>query len=86
MNIGQRIRALRKQKTWTQAQLAEQVGTSEQYIRHLESGFRKPGRDTLIAVARVFGVAVDDLLTIAPVDLTELDTEQPNTPTVALAS
>lgn len=38
MNIGQKISYLRKQKGWSQLELAERVGISQQSIQWIESG------------------------------------------------
>jgi len=45
MSFPQRVVTLRKQKSWTQQQLAEQVGVRVLQIRRYESGASQPTLD-----------------------------------------
>ncbi len=66
--IGKIIKKYRKEKGYTQFQLAEKIGVSEFYISALETGNRKPGRETLIKLSNEIGIPIEGLL--------ELETEQ----------
>lgn len=60
--MGNRISFFRKEKGISQAQLAERVNISASAIGMYEQGRREPSVNTLIALARVLGVSVDDLV------------------------
>ena len=40
---------------------AEQLGISEVYLRKIETGLSKPGRDTMIKFEKYYGVSMRDL-------------------------
>ncbi len=61
--LGARIGALRRQKKWSQAALAERLGVSPSTVGMYEQGRREPGSELLVALARELGVSVDYLLT-----------------------
>ena len=58
---GRRLKALRKQKGWTQAELARRIGVKVQNIPFYESG-REPGYRVLMRCADLFGVSVNHLV------------------------
>lgn len=61
--IGARLRALRKEQTFTQEQLAEVAGVSVDLIGKLEQGRRNSARITsLIAIANALDVDLSDLV------------------------
>lgn len=57
-HLGKRIKALRTDRGLSQAELADEAGTSEEWIRKLERGVRAPSLATLDAVSRALGVTV----------------------------
>lgn len=59
--LGQRIKALRKQKHLTQEQLAEKVGVFARHISRLETGAHYPSMDTLELIADVLERPLADL-------------------------
>lgn len=59
--FADRIRALRKEKGLTQAQVAAEVELSARGYQDLELG-RKPQYDTLLRIADFYGVSVDWLM------------------------
>ncbi len=61
--LGPRIAALRRQAGLNQQQLASRLGVSASAIGMYEQGRREPSAQTLIAMAEVFGVSTDFLLT-----------------------
>lgn len=66
--VGMVIKNYRKEKGYTQFQMAEKIGVSEFYISALETGSRKPGRETLIKLSNEMSMPIEALL--------ELETEQ----------
>lgn len=61
--LGFRIAALRKQSGLNQAELASLVQVSPSAVGMYEQGRREPSAEILLALARVFQVSVDYLLT-----------------------
>lgn len=64
--LGARIAALRRSSGMNQAQLAQQLQISPSAVGMYEQGRREPSAQLLVAMARIFGVTVDYLLTGAP--------------------
>lgn len=56
-----RLRVLRAERGWTQAQLAEAVGVSRQAIIAIERGKYEPGLPLAFRLARAFGRSVEDV-------------------------
>jgi putative transcriptional regulator len=56
-----RLRVLRAEKEWTQAQLAEAVGVSRQAIIAIENGKYDPALPLAFKLARAFGKNVEDV-------------------------
>ena len=61
--LGARIAALRRNKGWSQTQLAQQLKISPSAVGMYEQGRREPSGELLVAMAQVFGVSTDFLLT-----------------------
>jgi transcriptional regulator with XRE-family HTH domain len=59
--LGERIRILRKQKSWRQIDLAQHSGVHEVHISDVERGAREVGLRTLLAIARALEVKLSDL-------------------------
>lgn len=62
MDIGQRIKAMRKEAGLTQAQLAQSVGLSTIAIRQYESGVRCPKYETVEKIAKAMKCDISSLL------------------------
>ncbi len=62
MDIGNKIKTLRKAKKLTQEQLAEYLNLSPQAVSKWETGASCPDVDTLPKLAVFFGTTVDELL------------------------
>ncbi len=56
-----RLRVLRAEKNWTQAQLAEIVGVSRQAIIAVENGKYDPALPLAFKFARAFGKTVEEV-------------------------
>ncbi len=61
MDIHERIRKLRQEKKWTQAELAERVKVQQKQISAYETGQYSPSTDVLIRLADAFDVSLDYL-------------------------
>ena len=72
--LGARIAALRRQAGFSQAELAAKLRISASAVGMYEQGRREPSADLLVAMAEVFGVSVDYLLTGNPRSERELQT------------
>ncbi len=75
MNISNRIIKLRKQKGWSQEELAEKLDVSRQSVSKWESGTSVPDLTRILQMSEIFGVTTDYLLKgdgqTLPVDSTE---------------
>ena len=60
--IGDRIRALRVAKGWTQAHLAELSGIEPSNISHIERAATKVSLPTLLHIANALGSTLDELV------------------------
>jgi putative transcriptional regulator len=56
-----RIRVLRAEQDWTQADLADAVGVSRQAIIAIEKAKYEPGLGLAFRIARVFGKQVEEV-------------------------
>jgi putative transcriptional regulator len=56
-----RIRMLRAEKDWTQAQLAAMIGVSRQAIIAVENGKYDPALPLAFRIARAFGKNVEEV-------------------------
>lgn len=60
--VGPRLRALRRQRGITLADLSATTGISESTLSRLESGRRRANLDLLLPLARAYSVPLDDLV------------------------
>lgn len=61
--IGQRIRALRSERGWSQDELATKIGAAGAHqISRYENGKITPATDTVVRLAEAFDVSIDYLL------------------------
>lgn len=58
MDIGTRIKELRKEKKMTQAELAAHAEISRSYLADVEAGRYNPSLDTLTRLAQALGIEV----------------------------
>ena len=61
MNIGNKIKQLRKQRGITQEQLANSIGISFQAVSKWENGIALPDINLAPILARYFGISMDEL-------------------------
>ena len=62
MEFNEKIQQLRKQRGWTQEELAEMLYVSRTAISKWESGRGYPSIESLKAISKLFSVSVDELL------------------------
>ncbi|WP_374204862.1 helix-turn-helix domain-containing protein [Pseudonocardia sp. WMMC193] len=60
--VGPRLRAARSARGMTLAEVGAETGISESTLSRLESGGRKPTLELLLPLARVYRVALDELV------------------------
>src|SRR5918993_2910673 len=64
--LGQRIAGARRDRGWTQAELAARVGLTQTAVSRIETGARAVGSLELAELAEALGVSVLDLLRAGP--------------------
>ena len=60
--MGHNIKILRKQKGWTQIDLAEKMGCTQGIITAYENGHKSPSVDKITTLAKLLDVTVDELI------------------------
>lgn len=59
--MNNRIQELRAERSWSQADLAERLEVSRQTVNALERGRYDPSLPLAFRIARLFGVAIEDV-------------------------
>jgi putative transcriptional regulator len=59
--VKNRLRVLRAERDWTQANLAEKLGVSRQTVNALETEKYDPSLPLAFRIARLFGVKIEDV-------------------------
>jgi putative transcriptional regulator len=59
--LNNRIRVLRAEKRWSQAELAERVGVSRNSINSVENGKFDPSLPLAFRIADAFGLKVEEV-------------------------
>ncbi|WP_086349601.1 helix-turn-helix domain-containing protein [Candidatus Enterococcus clewellii] len=62
MELNEKLKQLRKEKNWTQEQLAERLFVSRTAVSKWESGRGYPNIDSLKSISQLFAVSIDELL------------------------
>ncbi|MBD5115731.1 MAG: helix-turn-helix transcriptional regulator [Ruminococcaceae bacterium] len=78
-DFGEILKSLRKQSGLTQSELGRRVGLSKAVVSKYETGIGYPNFETLIRIAKYFGVTTDYLLgeeSGKTVDVSELTESQ----------
>ncbi|MDR3215859.1 MAG: helix-turn-helix domain-containing protein [Clostridiaceae bacterium] len=60
--FGEKLKELRLAQGLTQSELAFAIQTSKQNLSRWEKGYFEPDQETLVAIARYFGVTLDYML------------------------
>jgi transcriptional regulator with XRE-family HTH domain len=64
--VGSRLRAIRKQRETTLADVATETGISVSTLSRLEAGRRRPSLELLLPLAQTYGVQIDELIGAPP--------------------
>ncbi len=72
LEVGRRILKLREDQGWTQEQLADRAGLSQNFIACVERGEKGLGSESIIKISRALGTTTDHLLTGA---ITQAETD-----------
>ena len=75
MKFGENLKWLRKQKKISQEQLAERVGVSRQSVSKWECAEAYPEMENILALCKIFGCKLNDLVHEEMLDIDELDDE-----------
>ena len=59
--MNNRLRVLRAEREWSQADLADRLGVSRQTINSIETGKYDPSLPLAFAIARLFGHPVEQV-------------------------
>lgn len=62
MELGRIIAKWRKGRGYTQKELSEKVGMSEDYLSMIERGKRKPSMKVIVQIAFILEVQLEELL------------------------
>ena len=62
LGLDKTIKRLRLEKGWTQDGLSRKLGVTPKAISFYELGERRPSRNSLIKLAQIFGVTIDELV------------------------
>lgn len=76
VTIGEKIKTLRKERGWSQGELAEKLGVKPQNISRYEKGRVQPREATLAIFAEIFELPLTEFTNVAaPMDVPNLDPE-----------
>ncbi|MWA04978.1 helix-turn-helix domain-containing protein [Actinomadura sp. LD22] len=64
--VGSRLRAIRKRRETTLADVAAETGISVSTLSRLEAGRRRPTLELLLPLAQAYGVQIDELIGAPP--------------------
>jgi putative transcriptional regulator len=56
-----KVRGLRTERGWTQAELADKLGVSRNSVNAIETGRYEPSLGLALKIARLFGERVEDI-------------------------
>lgn len=62
MSFSEKIVSLRKERNWTQVQLAESLGMAVNQIKRYEKGKSAPSLEAIKKLAITFGISADELI------------------------
>lgn len=62
MQVVENIKRLRKERNWSQTELAKRIDAHLSHLNRIENGKYAPTLDTVIAISNAFGVSIDYLV------------------------
>lgn len=78
LEVADRLQKLRKEKGYSQEELADALGISRQAVSKWERAESSPDTDNLILLARLYGMSLDDILTTSETE-EEIKNSRPET-------
>ena len=61
LSMNNRLKVLRAERNWSQAELADQLGVSRQTVNALETGRYDPSLPLAFRIGRVFGQPIESI-------------------------
>jgi len=68
--MNNRLRVLRAERRWSQADLAERLGVSRQTVNAIETGKYDPSLPLAFRIARLFGQPIEAIFALDESDVT----------------
>ncbi len=62
VRLGNRVRSLRRERRWTQVEMAEMLGVDRSYLSEIENGKKDPSLRVLKTIADGFRLSLAQLL------------------------
>ena len=59
--MNNRLRVLRAERNWSQAELGGRIGVSRQAVNAIETGKHDPSLPLAFRIARLFGQSIEDI-------------------------
>ena len=59
--LNNRLRVLRAERGWSQAELGGRIGVSRQAVNAIETGKHDPSLPLAFRLARLFGLTIEDI-------------------------
>lgn len=66
VSVKNRLRVLRAEREWSQAELAERLSVSRQTVNAVETGRYEPSLSLAMRIARLFGMTVEEIFELEP--------------------
>lgn len=64
--VKNRLRVLRAEREWSQAELAQRLSVSRQTVNAVETGRYEPSLSLALRIARLFGMTVEEIFELEP--------------------
>lgn len=61
LSVKNRLRVLRAEREWSQAELAERLAVSRQTVNAVETGRYEPSLGLAFRIAQLFGVSIEEI-------------------------
>ena len=61
MRVQNRLRVLRAERGWSQAELGGRIGVSRQAVNAIETGKHDPSLPLAFRLARLFGTSIEEI-------------------------
>lgn len=71
MSFGNRVALIRKERGFSQQELADQIGTGKDIVSRYERNASSPSIEVAAKIARALGVSLDDLVTDVTTDYSD---------------